>query len=132
MSAHAKYSIIIIYCGRPLGVYFSHFIVHLRIITPVPLLYFVIPVRAKPHNSILACPHDEQRHHLAWLADVRTHRHHESGSRNESESEMERTHPEALQTISPAKGERDAEWEREDVVREDVERRAKVLAAQPA
>jgi hypothetical protein len=45
---------------------------------------------------------------------------------------MERTHPEALQTISPAKGERDAEWEREDVVREDVERRAKVLAAQSA
>jgi len=43
-----------------------------------------------------------------------------------------RTDPEALQAIAAAKGERDAEREREDVVREQVERGAEVLPALPA
>ena len=45
------------------------------------------------------------------------------------EKEKERTDPEALQAIAGAKGECDAEREREDVVREDIKRRAEVLAS---
>jgi hypothetical protein len=40
-----------------------------------------------------------------------------------------RTDPETLQAIPGAKGKRDAEWEREDVVRDDVERGAEMLPA---
>jgi len=43
-----------------------------------------------------------------------------------------RTNPEALQAVPRAKGERDAEREREDVVREHVEERAELLPAQSA
>jgi hypothetical protein len=49
--------------------YFGHppvdFVHHLLVITPDPLLDFVIPVRAKPHDRILARTHDKKRHHLA-------------------------------------------------------------------
>ena len=38
---------------------------HLLVITQDPLLDFVIPVCAKPHDRILARAHNKKRHHLA-------------------------------------------------------------------
>jgi hypothetical protein len=54
-----------LYCDLYLDAYFSHFIVHLRIIPSDPFLNFIFPVRSEPHNCVFACPHDKQRHHLA-------------------------------------------------------------------
>jgi hypothetical protein len=57
-----------IYCDLYLDAHFSHFIIHLRIIPSNPFLNFIVPVRSEPHNKVLACSHDKQRHHLACRA----------------------------------------------------------------
>lgn len=51
------------------------------------------------------------------------------GGRDVKSGGGRRTDPEPLQTIPCAEGERDAKREREDVVSDDVERRAEVLPA---
>lgn len=87
--------------------YFGHppadFVHHLLVITPDPLLNFVIPVRAKPHDRILARTHDKKRHHLA--------------------------DPESWETIPPMEGKCDAEGQCEYVVSYEVERRAEMLSS---
>jgi hypothetical protein len=45
--------------------YFGHLPMQLWVISSDPLLDFMFPVRAKPHNGILTRTHDKQRDHLA-------------------------------------------------------------------